>query len=447
MATTTSSTDRPRGAVAGDARPQRASPLLHRVRGNVLLLLCVLYAVLYFDRVNIATAGPNGLTSDLHLSAFQFGLASSAFALPYGLLQAGGGVLGDRFGARRTLVVVAGLCGACTVLTGLAGGLLSLLAARFLLGAAEGSAFPTATHALSTWLPVDRRGFAQGIVHAASRLSNALAPIVVAALISVPGFGWRGSFIVAGGLGLIWSLAWWIYFRDRPKEHHGVDTRELEELGRPPVERPEPTPWRLLVRRVWPVTLTDFCYGWMLWVYLIWMPSFFSKQYGLGLRKSALFTTMTLIGGVFGDYLGGALCDAILRRTGNLLRSRRAGLIVGFSGSALCVLPVLFVHSLALDTACLAAAFFFLELCNSPLWAIPMDIAPRHSGAASGLMNTGFGVAGVIAAPVFGFVVDRAGYPSALAVSAVLLVLGLLTVRLIDTRPLRHPDASPAAPA
>ena len=340
------------------------------------------------------------------------------------------------------LVLVAALCGVCTIATGLVGGLLSLLAVRFVLGAAEGSAFPTATHAMSTWLPVDRRGFAQGVVHGASRLSNALAPIIVAALISLPGFGWRGSFVLAGSLGIIWSSVWWFYFRDRPTQHHAVQPTELRELDRPDdvAVATEPTPWKLLVQRIAPVSLTDFCYGWMLWVYLTWMPSFFSKQFGLGLGKSALFTTITLIGGVFGDYAGGALCDMILRRTGNLLRSRRTGLIIGFTGSAICVAPVLWVHSLWGVTSCLALAFFFLELCNSPLWAIPMDIAPQFSGAASGMMNTGFGVAGVIAAPTFGFIVDHWDYPVALAASGVLLVIGLFTVRFINVSPLRHPE-------
>lgn len=427
--------------------PLAASPLRHRARGSVLALLCALYAILYFDRVNISTAGPNGLTADLHLSTVEFGLAASAFALPYGLLQAFGGLFGDRLGPRKALTLVAALCGVFTIATGLAGGLLSLLGIRFALGLAEGTAFPTATHAMAAWLPPDRRGLGQGLVHAASRLSNALAPLVVAALISVPAVGWRGSFFVAGLAGLVWSVVWAGWFRDRPADHRAVGPVELAELDRgaggrggssgtsgAPVR--SPTPWRLLVRRIAPVTLTDFCYGWVLWVYLTWMPTFFAKQYDLDLKKSALFTTFTLIGGVVGDWFGGVLCDRLLRRTGDLARSRKTGLVIGLAGSALFIAPVAGWHSLAGVTVCLAVAFFFLELCNSPLWTIPMDIAPEHSGVASGLMNTGFGVAGVAAGPVFGLIAGHAGYPSALGFSAVLLVVGLVTVRFISLRPL-----------
>ena len=423
------------------ARARVASPLRHRVRGRVLLTLCVLYAILYFDRVNIATAGPNGLVAELGLSKVEFGLATSAFALPYALLQSFGGLVGDRFGARRVLAAAALLCGLFTAATGLVGGLAALLLVRFGLGLAEGAAFPTATHAMAEWLPPDRRGFGQGAVHAASRLSNAGAPLVVAALITVPALRWRGSFVVAGVTGAVWAVIWWVWFRDRPRDHPAVRPVEAAEVARTIGDAPAgrtrpPTPWRRLLPRIAPVTATDFCYGWMLWVYLTWIPSFFADSYDLALASSAAFTALTLAGGVVGDWVGGALCDGLLRRTGRLAFSRKAGLVIGFTGSAALVTPVLFVHSLTAATILLALGFFFLELCNSPLWTIPMDIAPAHSGVASGLMNTGFGISGLVAAPVFGFLADRSGYPTALAVSAGLLVAGLVLTTRISVREL-----------
>ncbi|MHA3701705.1 MFS transporter [Jatrophihabitans sp. YIM 134969] len=424
------------------------TPLRHRVRGNVLLLLCALYAILYFDRVNISTAGPNGLKADLGLSDFQFGLAISAFALPYALLQGFGGFLGDKGGARRTLVIVSVACGMLTVLTGLVNGLIALLVVRFLLGVAEGTAFPTATRAMSTWLPVDRRGFGQGIVHAASRGSNALAPVIVSALIAFEPLGWRGSFIVAGAAGMIWGIIWLVYFRDRPRDHPHVHDTELRELADTPdtSKATEKVPWRRLVPRILPVTLTDFCYGWMLWLYLTWMPSFFSDRFGLDLQKSALFTMATLIGGVAGDWLGGMLVDRLLVRTANIGRSRKTGLVIGLGGTAVFVTPVIFLSDAVAITVCLGIAFFFLELCNSPLWTIPMDIAPQHSGTASGLMNTGFGLAGIVAPPIVGALVDHATWGLVFGLSALIVLFGLVSVRWISLRPLHHPELDAGVP-
>jgi sugar phosphate permease len=206
----------------------------------------------------------------LHLSKAQFGMVISAFSLPYALTQVIGGALGDRLGARRMLGVVGIVWGVATVVTGFAGGLVGLVAARGLLGVSEGAAFPTGTRAMSKWLPPDRRGFGQGIVHGASRISNAVSPLVVAVLIAW--LGWRGSFLAAGVLSVVWAVVWVTWFRDRPQDHNAVGAQELEELvygDEPPVRTP--TPWRALIRRLAPLTAVDFTYGWMLWVYLTWI--------------------------------------------------------------------------------------------------------------------------------------------------------------------------------
>ena len=116
---------------------------------------------------------------DFHLNKTQIGLVFSAFAYPYLLFQIIGGWISDRFGARRTLIACGTIWAGATVLTGLAGGLVSLLVARLLLGFGEGATFPAATTAMSRWVPSDRRGFAQGITHAAARIGNAIAPAVI----------------------------------------------------------------------------------------------------------------------------------------------------------------------------------------------------------------------------------------------------------------------------
>ena len=130
----------------------------------VLSLLCVMYLILFVDRVNIATAAPL-IKIDLHLSNTQLGLVFSAFAIPYAVFQLLGSWIGDKFGPRLILSACCVIVGIATILTGVAGGFLSLIAARLALGLGEGAAFSTATRAMSTWTPAGRWGFAQGITH------------------------------------------------------------------------------------------------------------------------------------------------------------------------------------------------------------------------------------------------------------------------------------------
>ena len=82
-----------------------------------------------------------------------------------------GGWLGDRFGARRTLCVSLLIVCVATALTGAVGGLASLFSMRLALGFGEGAALPTATHAMTRWIPEARWGFAQNSQPGERRLS------------------------------------------------------------------------------------------------------------------------------------------------------------------------------------------------------------------------------------------------------------------------------------
>ena len=84
---------------------------------------------------------------------------------------------------------------------------------------------------------------------------------------------------------------------------------------------------------MWLVTVVDFCYGWSLWVFLTWLPSYLSDARGFKPDQIALMTMLPLLGGVVGDTLGGVISDAIFRRTGNLRLARRTLLVVGLGGA------------------------------------------------------------------------------------------------------------------
>ena len=372
----------------------------------VLLLLCAMYFITYVDRVNVSTAAA-GFKLDLGLNNTEVGLVFSAFAYPYLICQIIGGWFADRFGARRTLLICGLTWAVATVLTGLAGSLATMLAARALLGLGEGATFPTATRAMTVWLPGGKSGWAQGIVHAASRLGNAITPPYVAALMAL--ISWRGSFFVTGVVSLAWVLTWAWYFRDDPRTHPGMTPADIEAL--PPVRAKAqvPVPWGPLLRRMAPVTFVYFCYGWTLWTFLSWVPQFMLHAYGLKLSSSALFSSLIFCGGVAGDALGGFLSDAIYRRTGSLIHARRNLVIAGMIGSFLCSAPVLFVTDPAIAAVALCGALFFAEVTIGPMWATPMDIAPAFAGTASGVMNSGSAVAAILSPVVFGWIIDRTG--------------------------------------
>jgi ACS family D-galactonate transporter-like MFS transporter len=404
-----------------------------KIRHLILFVLCLMYFVAYVDRVNISVAGP-AMRKDLGLTPIELGLIFSAFAYPYAAMQIAGGWASDRFGPRRVLVALSVLWAAATILTGLSWSVASLVVCRVLVGIGEGGAFPTATRAFTWWLPARERGFAQGITHSFARLGGAITPPIVLAI--VVRYGWRESFIVLGAASLIWTAVWLASFRDTPEEHPWMTEVELAEIragGESPRGARASTPWRQIAGRMWLVTVVDFCYGWSLWVFLTWLPSYLSDSRGFNLDQMALVTMLPLLAGVVGDTLGGVISDAIFRRTGNLRLARRTLLVLGLGGAFAFIVPAIVTGS-ALGAVCLlAVAFFFLELTNAVLWTLPIDIAGQFAGTAGGMMNTGFGIAGMISPIVFGVLIQRTGrYELPLFISAALLLVGALCSLKID---------------
>ena len=372
---------------------------------GVLALLTVMYFITYLDRVNVGTAAL-GFGKDFGLSHTEIGLVFSMFAYPYLGFQIIGGWISDRFGAKRTLLVCGLVWSVATILTGLSTGLLSLLACRVLLGLGEGATFPAATTAMARWVPQGRRSFAQGLAHSGSRIGNALAPTIIIALMAA--YDWRMSFYLTGAASLLWVLLLALYYTEHPRDHPAITEAELATL--PPLQgRATRISWTALFRRMFPVALVYFCYGWTLWLFLSWIPQYFLHSHGLDLKKSAFFASGVFLAGVLGDTLGGLISDRILRRTGNLTNARSLLVAAGMGSALLSLLPLLFIHDLYVSLVCLSLGFFFAELCIGPMWAIPMDIAPAHAGTASGMMNTGSALAAIISPVASGWLIDLTG--------------------------------------
>ncbi len=410
-----------------------------RITRLVIGLLVVMYFITYLDRVNVSTAAA-GFGKAFGLSKTEIGLVFSAFAYPYLVFQVIGGWVCDRFGPRRTLLASGLVWGLATVLTGLSGGLMSMLSARVLLGLGEGATFPAATSAMSRWVSKTDLGFAQGIAHAGARIGNALAPAIIVTVMAT--HDWRTSFFVCGAASLVWVLAWAMTFTDRPQEHPRITREELERLPQPAARTP--VAWMPLFRRMWPVTAVYFCYGWTLWLFLSWIPQYFLHSYALDLRESALFASSVFFAGVAGDTLGGILSDRIYRKTGQLRLARSLMVATCMALAGISMLPVLFVHDRTLAIVCLASGFFFAEMCIGPLWAIPMDIAPGHSGTASGMMNTGSAFAAIVSPVVSGMIIDATGsWELPFFGSILLLGIGVMLARRMDPEtPFENPPGA-----
>jgi MFS family permease len=418
-----------------------STPLSNRV----FLLLCCMAFIMYLDRTNISIVAPI-IRKELALTNTQLGFIFSAFATAYACCGVPGAWLSDRFGARRTLSASGLIWSVATIITGLSYGLYALVAARFFVGAGEAPIYATAARVISTWIPEQRRGLAQGVMHGSGRLANALAPVIVTALIVW--LTWRVAFFALGTVTIVFFAFLHYWFRDEPREHPLITPNELAAL-RQPTGQPtsgrtlEPVVWSDLLRRVWPASATCFAHGWMLWFFLNWIPTYFSTRYGMKIQSSAVFSTLVLLGGTLGTMAGGALSDWHFATFGNRLRARRDVIIFGFLSSIIGLLPLLFSNDLVLNATGLGLAFFLSELADSPLWLVGAEIAPKHAGTSSALTFAGMAVAGAISPLIIGKLLDATGgnWSIAFMASIAVMILGPMFALFIRLDPSLDADA------
>src|SRR6476620_4007308 len=147
--------------MATAARMEPAAP--RRAGAALVLLLGAAIFLNYVDRGAIAVAAPL-MKGELGLSATAFGLAVSAFFWVYAPVQLFVGWLCDRFSVYRLMAGGIMLWAGSTLLIGFAGGFLSLLVLRVMLGVGESIAFPGSSKIIGEQVPAERRGIANAVV-------------------------------------------------------------------------------------------------------------------------------------------------------------------------------------------------------------------------------------------------------------------------------------------
>ncbi|MGD0266569.1 MAG: MFS transporter [Candidatus Methylomirabilota bacterium] len=402
------------------------------VRWYVLFLLSLMYLVTYMDRVNISTTAPL-ISKEFGFNRITMGIIFSAFTWAYAMFQVPGGWMGDRFGPRGVLGSIVTYWSAMTALTAHAFNAVSFTVVRFLFGAGEAGAFPTATRAMQLWFTREERGLCQGITHSASRLGAAIVPPLTVAIM-VP-YGWRMVFYVFGGIGLVWSLLYFFTYRNTPEEHRwvskaelahirGVDTkgniRQIDFKKRPTV------PWGVLLKHpnMWAIMCAYFTYVYCLWIFLSWLPSYLVDYRHFTILKMGYLASLPLLAGVVGDTLGGWLTDYLLVKTGRTNFSRRIVAIIGMLGTVVFIVPAALTANPYTAVYCLTGAMLFLECTIGPSWAVPMDVGGEYSGTVSGMMNMAGNIGGALSPTVFGILVQLGSWVAPFIVAAALLVIG-----------------------
>ena len=228
---------RARGCVTHALAPPliRPAPQRLRVRRKIYLFLFAFGFIAYLQHASITVAGVP-MMAQLGLNEVQLAWIFDAFVLGYSIMQFPGGLLGQRFGARLTFVVIGLVAFVAMLATPLAPELFSgatlfavLLVAQLILGLAQGPIFPVSAGVFEAWFRPVRWPLVQGVQSMGLQLGAAVAPLLLPSLMAA--FGWQQALVwtTLPALGVI--LWWGWYARNTPAEHPRVSAEELAELG------------------------------------------------------------------------------------------------------------------------------------------------------------------------------------------------------------------------
>ena len=377
-----------------------------KYRTRVLGFLCLLLVITYLDRVCISVAGPR-MQEALHLGPLAWGWVTGIFTLSYALFEIPSGRLGDRIGPRRVLTRIVLWWSVFTSLTGLVTGFYPLLLTRFLFGMGEAGAFPNASVAVARWFPVHERGRAFGITLMSAQLGGAFAPLLV-----VPiqiHYGWRASFYVFGILGVVWSAAWFWWFRDSPQEKSGVTQAELEETRGLIAKAHHGLPWKMVLRsgNFWATMFVALCYVYTFYFFQSWFHTFLVKGRGYS-ENSLVLSSLPFVVAAGANLGGGLVSNAMVKRWG-LKWGRRSVGVVGLGIAAPCAIAVMFTHQWLWVLILLSLVYGGITFQQPIMFAVCLDIGGEYAGEVVGAMNTASQTGSLISALVFGQLVNHFG--------------------------------------
>jgi ACS family glucarate transporter-like MFS transporter len=404
-------------------------------------LVFVLSGVAFLDRTNITIAGLQ-ISSEYGLGNQRLGWIFSAFLIGYAIFQVPAGWLAARFGPRKVLAVGVIWWAIATALTAilpsnLAHAALILITIRFGLGAGESVVYPAANQFVARWVPIEERGFINGLIFAGVGAGSGLTPPFLTWLITQ--HGWRAAFWFSAILGLIAGAIWWYAARDTPDEHPWVSASELqtihEGISLQPVtatttassdERPKISWYAIFHRRdLIALMIGYFSFGYVAWIFFSWFFLYMAQARGFDLKSSARFAMLPFLAMTVCSLVGGVLSDRLTHKFG--LRVGRCTLAaVAMALAAVFLILGSQLHNPQAAAIILASAAGALYFSQSSFWSVSADIAGRSSGVFSSMVNMGGQIGGALTASLTPWIAQRFGWTSSFGLAAVLSIIGAI---------------------
>ena len=404
-----------------------ASPETERPWRWVIIALIFLGTIInYFDRLALPTLAPV-LRTEFKLTNFDYAWIANAFLIVYALSMFVWGAVFDRIGNRLGFAVAVVVWSVAEMSTAAAHGVASLCGLRGLLGLGEAGNWPGATRTIAAWFPARQRALAIGIANTGASLGPAFAiPLIVWMR---DDFGWRAVFVITGAMGLVWLVLWLALY---PKSER-VESAAGEVSNAP--QHP-PVPWGGLVRsrEAWGIIIARFFGDPIWWLYVNWMPLYLADARGFDLKQLKATGWVPYVAAALGALAGGWFSGFLLRRTGDVNRSRKIAIVIG-TVAMLAGFATAFATSAPAAIVCMSVTLFGFQFWVGNVQTLASDYFPVGAvGSIAGFAGTAAGLGAVIFTFSTGWVVDHFSYTPILITAALLAPLATVSLFVLAGR-------------
>jgi len=304
------------------------------LRWWIITLIFIATVINYIDRTAFALLWPE-MGKDLGMDNSDYALMLNIFMITYAISKFLSGKLYDKIGTRIGFVLSIIIWSMAAAFHALAKGIVSLSIVRGLLGFGEAGLWPGAVKSNGEWFPVKQRALAQGIFNAGASIGNVVAPIIIVYLYAQ--FGWKSTYIILGGLGLIWVIPWLIINKSKPETHDWITDAERDLLLNDRIAndividekaKSLSVPKILSYKQPWGILLCRFFIEPIWWFFAGWMPIYLSSKYELSIEQIGNTMWISYLMAAAGGIMGGFFTEAVIKRTSTDF-GRKASIVVG----------------------------------------------------------------------------------------------------------------------
>ena len=395
------------------AAPQQAQPKAYSAT-RTLTLISVAHWVSHFHLLVLPMLFPF-LKDQLGVGYIELGFALTVLAVVSGLTQAPTGYLVDHFGARGILLIGLALGGLALVMLGLHLSYASLIACAVLLGLANSVYHPANYAILAEHMDDARMGRAFAIHTFAGFVGGAVAPAIVAALVTTT--GGVGALIVSGAIGVL--VAMLLVAMNIPDA--GAHKRKAGGENAP--RQSVITPALIMLT----VLFT------MLSLSVAGIGNFgvvaLMGGYAASYSTANVILTAFLAASAVGVLAGGFLADRTERH------GQFAAACFAVNAAIVLLIAIVALPAWLLMIAMTTAGFLSGVIAPSRDMLVRNAAPAGAAGRAFGIVSTGFNIGGIISPLLFGWIMDQNAPRWVFGASVVFMLLTVVLSLVIERRP------------